>query len=139
MYKFRQLAKTRPTSIGQNFLVHPVYLEPEVTGGWYSGLLNIIGCTLCVLRMKTIGSDSFFDYVISHGMTHCNTVIRMYFLIYSILKAIYIAEREVIKYFWYHLSINIFLVSNYCLIYVDKLVLFSKQKIAQAYTGDRGM
>ena len=40
--------------------VHPVSLEPEVTGGWYSGLYNLIGCTLCVLGIKTIGSDSFF-------------------------------------------------------------------------------
>ena len=48
---------------------HPVTLEPEVTGVWYSGLWTLIGCTLCVPSMKTIGSDSFFECVISHGMT----------------------------------------------------------------------
>ena len=36
---------------------------------WYSGLCTLIGCTLCVLSMKTIGCDSFFEFVISHGMT----------------------------------------------------------------------
>ena len=40
---------------------HPVTLEPEVTGDWYSGLWTLIGCTLSVLSMKTIGSDSFFE------------------------------------------------------------------------------
>ena len=49
--------------------VHPVTLEPEVTGGWYSGLWNLIGCTLCVLSMKTIGSGLFFECVIAHGLT----------------------------------------------------------------------
>ena len=49
--------------------VNPVNLEPEVTGGWFSGLWTLTGCTLCVLIMKTIGSDLFFDCVISHGMT----------------------------------------------------------------------
>ena len=48
---------------------HPVTLEPEVTGGWYSGLWTLIGCTLCVLSMKTIVSDTFFECVISHGIT----------------------------------------------------------------------
>ena len=48
---------------------HPVTLEPEVTGGWYSGLWTLVGCSLCVLSMKKIGSDSFFECVISHGMT----------------------------------------------------------------------
>ena len=36
-------------------------------------ILYFIGCTLystlCVLSMKTIGSDSFYECVISHGMT----------------------------------------------------------------------
>ena len=44
--------------------VHLVTLEPEVTG-WYSALWNLIGCTLCVISMKTIESDSVFECVIS--------------------------------------------------------------------------
>ena len=53
----------------KKWFAHPVTLEPEVTGGWYSGLWTLIECTLCVLSMKTVGSDSFFECVISHGMT----------------------------------------------------------------------
>ena len=48
---------------------HSVTLEPEVTGVWYSGLWTLIGCTLCVLSRKTIGTDSFFECVILHGIT----------------------------------------------------------------------
>ena len=40
----------------------------QKSGGQNSGLGNIIGFKLCVLCMKTIGSDLFFDCGISHGM-----------------------------------------------------------------------
>ena len=50
----------------QNLYIHPVTLEPEFTGGWYSGLWALIGCTLCELSMK---SDSLLECVILPGMT----------------------------------------------------------------------
>ena len=38
-------------------IVLPIILELEVTGDWYSWLWTLIGCTLCVLSMKTIGGE----------------------------------------------------------------------------------
>ena len=61
--------------VGWFLLIDKIY---TFTGGWYSGLWTLIGCTLCVLSMKTIGSDSFFECVISHGMT------QHYYLLFSL-------------------------------------------------------
>ena len=49
-----------------------------------------MGCTLCVLSIKTIRSDSFFECVISHGMTLA--LLKVFFLVLQ--KSLIIESRE---------------------------------------------
>ena len=54
----------KPHIFGQKkFMVSDFFLR-------YSVLWNLIGCTLCVLSMKTIGSDSFFECVFHMEWPH---------------------------------------------------------------------
>ena len=84
---------------------HPLTLEPEVTGDFYSGLWTHIECTLCVLSMKTIGSDSFFECVIH--MEWAKNFVIFLVLYYSIkqnlsMKKFYFIDKEI----WWKLNIK---------------------------------
>ena len=86
---------------------HPITLEPEVTGDWYSGFIwTLIGCTLCVLSMKTIGSDSFFEYVISHGMTLYTQVPYFLFLFPKLFLFLTAIETEKILVGFHQINLN---------------------------------
>ena len=94
----------------------PVLLIDKISTSCFSGtrshrrlifrIWSLIGCTLCVLRMKTIESDSFFECVISHGMTQIQNSKYVHDFLSKLVRIYYhYFQTEIIILFQYRGSI----------------------------------